>query len=76
MTKLLDIAIEAAKDLPAEMQDEVAGILLSFMGADKGEVYQLTPEEEASFAKSLDQAAKGEFASEEEVQAVLSKYRL
>ncbi len=33
-TKLLDIAIEAAKDLPAEMQDEVAGILLSFMGAD------------------------------------------
>lgn len=75
MTKLLDKAIEQAKDLPAEMQDEIAGILLRFMGEDD-EVCALTPEEEASFAKSLSQAGRREFATDEQVSAVFSKYAL
>ncbi len=75
MTKLLDIAIEAAKDLPAEMQDEVAGILLSFMGTDKGEVYQLTPEEEADLAEADREIERGDVVDEEDVRAVLAKYR-
>jgi hypothetical protein len=73
MTKRLDRAIEAAKDLPAQMQDEIAGILMRFMGQDE-EVYVLTPEEEASFEKSLAQAERREFAGDEQVRAVLSKY--
>jgi hypothetical protein len=75
MTKLLDIAIEAAKDLPAEMQDEVAGILLSFMGEDKGEVYQLTPEEEADLEEADREIERGDVVDAEDVRAVLSKYR-
>jgi hypothetical protein len=75
MTKLLDIAIEAAKDLPAEMQDEIAGILLSFMGEDKGEVYQLTPEEEADLAEADREIERGDVVCEEDVRAVLAKYR-
>jgi hypothetical protein len=75
MTKLLDMAIEAAKDLPAELQDEVAGILLSFMDRDQ-EVYQLTPEEEADLNEGLREAERGEFASDEDVRAMWAKYGL
>ncbi|RWX75543.1 hypothetical protein EPK99_17750 [Neorhizobium lilium] len=76
MTKLLDIAIEAAKDLPAEMQDEIAGILLRFMGEGEGEIYQLTPEEEADLDEALAEAERGEFATDEEVRAMWAKYGL
>ncbi|CDZ55321.1 hypothetical protein [Neorhizobium galegae] len=74
MTKLLDRAIEAARELPAEMQDEIAAILLSFMGEDDGEVYQLTPEEEADLEEADREIERGEIATEEEVRAVLAKY--
>jgi hypothetical protein len=73
MTKLLDRAIEAARELPAEMQDEIARVMLTLV--DKSDsLHQLTAEEEASFAKSLDQAARREFAPAEQVQAIWSKY--
>ncbi|MGK6315010.1 hypothetical protein [Neorhizobium sp. DT-125] len=75
MTKLLDRAIEAARELPAEMQDEIAGILLRLIGED-GPVYQLTPEEEADLKEALAEAKRGEFATEDEVRAVFAKYGL
>jgi len=75
MTKLLNRAIEAAKELPAEMQDEIAGILLRFMGEDEP-VYQLTPEEEADIEEALAEVERGEIATEEEVRAMWTKYRL
>ena len=74
MTKLLDKAIEYAKELPAEMQDEIAGILLSFMGNGEEEVYQLTPEEEADLDEADREIERGEVVGEEEVRAVLAKY--
>ncbi|KKX33927.1 hypothetical protein [Rhizobium sp. LC145] len=74
MTKLLDKAIEAAKALPPEMQDDIARVVLTLAGNDEP-VYELTPEEEASFAKSRAQAARREFATEEQVEAVWTKYR-
>jgi hypothetical protein len=74
MTKLLDRAIEAAKELPAEMQDEIAEILLSFMGEDDGEVYQLTPDEEADLEEADREIERGEVVGEEEVRTILAKY--
>ncbi|CDN47826.1 hypothetical protein [Neorhizobium galegae] len=76
MTKLLDRAIEAARELPAEMQDEIAEILLRFMGEDDGDVYQLTPEEEADLEEADREIERGEIATEEEVRAMWAKYRL
>lgn len=76
MTKLLDRAIEAAKELPAEMQDEIAGILLRLMGEDDGDVYQLTPEEEADLEEADREIERGEIATEEEVRAMWAKYGL
>jgi hypothetical protein len=76
MTELLDKAIEAARELPADMQDEVAGMLLRFIGKDDGEVYRLTPEEEADIQEGLAEADRGEFASDEAVRAMWAKYGL
>ncbi|CAN7309134.1 hypothetical protein [Neorhizobium sp. LjRoot104] len=76
MTKLLDRAIEAARELPAEMQDEIAGILLRLMGEDDGAVYQLTPEEEADLEEADREIERGEIATEEEVRAMWAKYGL
>ena len=76
MTQLLDQAFERVRALPPETQDEYARVLLRLAGDDEGDVYQLTPEEEASLAKSLAQAERGEFASDEEVEAVWAKHGL
>ena len=56
------------------MQDDIARVVLTLAGNDEP-VYELTPEEEASFAKSRAQAARREFATEEQVEAVWAKYR-
>jgi hypothetical protein len=75
MTKLLDRAIEYARELPADMQDEVASILLSFMGQDEGGTYELTPEEEAELDVADREIERGDLVGEDAVRAVLTKYR-
>jgi len=75
MTKLLDKAVEKVQALPAEMQDEAARMLLVYAG-DEELMIELTQEEEADLNEALSEMARGEFASEAEVDAVLSKYRL
>jgi hypothetical protein len=75
MTELLEQAIEAARSLPADMQDELARMLLQFAGKDQP-VVELTAEEESSFAASLAQADRGEFAADEQLRAIWAKYGL
>jgi hypothetical protein len=74
MTALLDRAIAVARQLPPEAQDEIARELLIFAGEEVGPV-ELTAAEKAWLAPSLAQAARGEFATDEEVEAVLAKHR-
>ena len=72
MTKLLEEALEAARTLPPEIQDDIARVVMVMAG--KGEpVVQMTPEEEASFAELRAQAVRGDFASDERMQAIWSK---
>jgi hypothetical protein len=75
MTELLDMAIEASRDLPAELQDELARLMLTFVNEGQ-DVYVLTPEEEADLDEAEREVERGEIATEEEVRAVLGKYRL
>lgn len=75
MTTLLDRAIEAARDLPPEAQDDIARVLLQLVGADD-EPVPLTPEEQAALAASMAAAKRGEFATDEEVRAVWDKHGL
>jgi len=76
MTKLLDKAVTAVRRLPPEMQDEIARAMLALAGEEGGEVYVLTPEEEAAIAESEAEVARGEFATDEEVRAVWAKFGL
>ena len=76
MTELLERAVEAARKLPADRQDEIARLILDLAdGADEGFI-ALTPEEAASFDESFAQAARGEFASDERVRAIWAKHGL
>jgi hypothetical protein len=75
MTKLLHQALEKVQALPPEMQDQVAHMLLAYVGDEKS-LIELTPEEEADLIEAKAEVVRGEVASPTEVEAVLSKYRL
>jgi hypothetical protein len=76
MTKLLDQALEAARSLPPDEQDNIAQIVLRLTGADDEPPVPLTPAEHAAVAASKAAAARGEFASDEQVRAVWAKHGL
>lgn len=65
MSRLLDHAIESVRALPP---DAVARMLLQ-MAADNGSVIQLTAEKETDLAEADEEVARGEFASDGEMQA-------
>ncbi len=75
MTDLLEKAVAAVRGLPASSQDDIARVMLMLVSDDQAPV-PLTPEEEASIAESLAQAARGEFATDEQVRAVWAKHGL
>lgn len=75
MTKLLDKAFETMRELPPELQDDVARMLLSLAGDDSPPVI-LSEAERAAIAVSKAAAARGDFATEEQVSAVWAKHGL
>jgi len=75
MTKLLEQAVETVRSLPAEVQDELARVLLQLVGKDQA-LIELSATEEASLEESLVQADRGEFATYEQVRASWAKYDL
>jgi hypothetical protein len=76
MTKLLDQALEAARALPPDAQDDIAYVVLRLTGADDEPPVPLTADEQAAVTASKAAAARGEFASDEQVRAVWSKHGL
>ena len=77
MTKLLDQALEAARSLPPDAQDDIARVVLRLAGADDEALpVALSPEERAAVVASKAAAARGEFATDEQVRAVWGKHGL
>jgi hypothetical protein len=76
MTKLLEEAFEAARRLTPDQQDEIARAILQLAGSDVAAPVHLSPEEREAIARSMEQASRGEFATDEEVRAVWAKYGL
>ena len=76
MTKLLEQAIEAARQLSPEEQDDIARTIMLLAGADDAGPVSLTEEERAALARSQAEAERGEFATEDEVRAVWAKHGL
>jgi hypothetical protein len=76
MTKLLDRAFEIVRDLPPDGQDDIARVVLRLTGVDDEAPVTLTPEEQDALAASRAAAARGEFATDEQVRTVWIKYGL
>lgn len=75
MTELLDRAYKAARNLPPAMQDDLARVIMAMTGVVMS-LAHLTAEGEASFDESYAQAARGEFASDEQIRAIWTKHGL
>jgi hypothetical protein len=75
MTKLLAQAMEAVRLMSPGDQDEIARIIISLAGSDVAAV-PLSVEERDPIARSKAAAGRGEFASDEQVQAVWAKHGL
>lgn len=74
MTDLLERAVAVARDLSPEHQDDMARVML-LLAEEAGGIAPLS-EEERSMLPSLEQAARGEFATREEIAAIKSRYGL
>lgn len=75
MTDLLEQAIERVRTLPPETQDGLARVLLRLSGHDMEQVYHFTPEEHADLDAAEEETARGDFATDEEIAAVLARRR-
>jgi predicted transcriptional regulator len=73
MTKLLDKAIEAAKQLSPDEQDELAHAILHLV-ENSGEPEEIDPEHLPGVLEGLAQAERGEFATEQEVEEAFRSF--
>jgi hypothetical protein len=69
MTKLLEQAIEKILELPDADQDDAAELLL-ILASRAIRPERLEPATRAAVREGLEQARRGEFASDEEISAV------
>jgi hypothetical protein len=76
MTKLLEQALQTARKLPPDAQDDIARIVLQLAGADDAAAVRLSDDERAAITVSKEAAARGEFASDAEVCAIWAKHGL
>jgi hypothetical protein len=74
MTKLMEKALEAIREWPAEQQNDAAELLLALdrLGAD---AYHASPEELAAIDEALAQIERGERATGAEVEAAFARFR-
>jgi len=71
MRDLLHDALEALQRLPPERQDYITRAILAL--ADDGEPEEIDPRDLSAVFDGLAQIERGEFASDEEVQALLRR---
>jgi predicted transcriptional regulator len=73
MTKLMEKAISRLRRLPKERQDELAEAILDL--ADEAN-YTLTAAQVAEVTAAIQEAERGEFATESELAALWKKFGL
>jgi len=66
--------LERVRSWPHALQEDAVKLLLA-METWNQDPYQLSPDERADVQRGLEECARGEFASEEEVEALFKKYR-
>ena len=73
MTKLLDAAVEAARKLSAESQDEIARVVLR-LAASEEEPEPIAAAHLAAVLEGLAQARRREFATDEDAEAAFRRF--
>ena len=73
MIKVLEDAVEKIKELPEDRQAYAAEVLQQIAAASGGEKFVIPNEHRAAVLEGLDQARRGEFASDEQVDAILRR---
>ena len=76
MTKLFERAVETVRGLPLETQDALARIVLQLARENDRSPIAMSLEDEASFAESMAEAERGEFVSDQTIQAFWAKHGL
>jgi predicted transcriptional regulator len=74
MNKRLEMLLERISAWPDEAQAELVDSILAIESKHLG-VYRLTDDERAAVRRGLEEMRAGKFATEEEVAAVLDRYR-
>ena len=72
MTKLLEKALEAVRQLPPESQDEIAHAMLNLAG--EGQPEEIDPAHLPDVLESLAQAKRREFATDAEIEAAFRRF--
>jgi hypothetical protein len=72
MTKLLEKAVEAVRQLSAEDQDEIARAMLNL--AHQSDPEPIDPAHIPAILEALAQAERGDFATDEEVEAAFRRF--
>jgi hypothetical protein len=73
MTRLLEKALEAVRQLPADAQDEIAQTILRLVGGED-EPEPIDPAHLPAVLEGLAQAKRGEFATDAEVEAAFRRF--
>jgi hypothetical protein len=73
--KALEEALRRVETWPEEAQEELAEIALEIDAGLKGGLYRATPEELEGIDRGLKAARERRFATDEEVEAILTKHR-
>jgi predicted transcriptional regulator len=74
MNKMLETLLGRAADWPDEAQDEPVRSAIE-IEAKHGGMYKLSDEERAAVRRGLEEMRQGKLATDEEVAAVLDRYR-
>ena len=76
MTKLFERAVETVRSLPPETQDARARIVLQLAQQNDLASIPMSVQDETSFEESIAEASRGEFVSDETIQAFWAKHGL
>jgi hypothetical protein len=70
MTRILDKAIAKVRALPAEDQDVLGAVILALADEKLSRIGELDDETRAAVREGLEQARRGEFTADEEIEAL------
>jgi predicted transcriptional regulator len=70
----IDTILDRVRSWPEARQEDAALVLLA-MEAQDSDLYRLSEEERADIDQALEELARGEVATDEEVAAVFNRFR-